>query len=339
MALRPGGSGVQTYIRELLNELPKHLAAADLSAVVQRDAVGELTASIKPARRPVSSGVVRAAMGAVPSLSCDLFHGLDVDIPLFTRGVTVATVHDLSVFDMPAASSRVRVAGESKLIRHALRRADLLLAVSRFTAERITALSGREATVVELAPASWTRPADADEAAAVRAKYELPDVFLLQVGTVEPRKDVQLVADVADQLGVRCVLAGAGSKGVGAPRGALGLGYVDIQDLPGLYRAATVTAYASRYEGFGLPPVEAMACGGAVVASAVGALPDVVGDGAVLVDSHRVRDWVTAVQPLVFDAAARSELVANALRIAAGLTWARTAEQTVRAYRDMGLSW
>jgi glycosyltransferase involved in cell wall biosynthesis len=339
LALRPGGSGVQTYIRELLNELPKHLAAADLSAVVQRDAVGELPSAIKPASRPVASGAVRAAFGAVPDVSCELFHGLDVDIPLFSRGATAATVHDLAVLDMPSASSRVRVAGESRLIHHALRRADLLLAVSRFTADRIAAVSGRQATVVELAPASWTRPADAEEIAAVRRKYELPDRFMLQVGTVEPRKDLQLVADVAEQLGVRCVLAGAGSTSAEAPRGTLGLGYVDVDDLPGLYGAATVTAYASRYEGFGLPPVEAMACGGAVVASAVGALPDVVGDGAVLVDSHRISDWVTALQPLVFDAAARSELVAKGLRVAAGLTWARTAEQTVRAYRDVGLSW
>ncbi|MDT5074179.1 MAG: hypothetical protein QOH82_3499, partial [Mycobacterium sp.] len=162
--------------------------------------------------------------------------------------------------------------------------------------------------------------------------------FVIQVGTVEPRKNVQLVADAAESIGMPCVLAGAGSTGPAAPRSAIGLGYIDVEDLPGLYAAATVTAYASRYEGYGLPPVEAMACGGAVVASAVGALPQVVGDGAVLVPSSDVADWADAMRTIAFDADARRELVDNALAVAATLTWRRTAERTVQAYRDAGVT-
>lgn len=339
LALRPGGSGVQTYIRELLGEMPAHLSGARLAAVVQRDAASELPHDITPLSRPVTSGALRAAFGAVPTVGSDVFHGLDVDIPVLQRGFTIATVHDVSVVDMPSASSRFRAAGESVLVRHALRTADLLIAVSEFTAERIAALSGRQATVVELAPARWARPAQHGEIAAVRARYRLPERFILQVGTVEPRKDVHLVAAVANELGVPCVLAGAGSTGPSAPAGALGLGYVDVADLPALYGAATVTAYASRYEGFGLPPVEAMACGGAVVASAVGALPQVVGDGAVLVTSRRVTDWVRAIRPVLFDDDARAELIANGLRSAAQWSWQRTAERTVAAYRRLGVTW
>src|SRR4029077_10946199 len=129
-------------------------------------------------------------------------------------------------------------------------------------------------------------------------------------------KEVHLVAEVAEQLGVPSVLAGAGSTGPQAPPAAMGLGYVDVADLPALYAAATVTAYASNYEGFGLPPVEAMACGGAVVASAVGALPQVVGDGAVLVSARRVDDWAAAIRPLVNDPQARAELSAAGVRAA-----------------------
>ena len=316
--------------------LPAFLPDAELSAVVQQDAVGDLPAGVRALSRPVSSGAVRAVLGALPTWSCDVFHALDVDLPLATSAVTVATVHDLSVFDMPSASSRFRAAGEQRLVRHALRKADLLIAVSEFTAERIAAISGREATVVELAPASWARPPADDAVDAVRAKYGLPERFVLQVGTVEPRKDVALVADAARELDVPCVLAGAGSTGPAAPASAVGLGYGDVEDLPGLYRAATVTAYASKYEGFGLPPVEAMACGAAVVASAVGALPQVVGDGAVLVDSPRVDDWVAALRPLLHDREARDALRANAVTAAATMTWHRTAERTVAAYRDAG---
>ncbi len=272
----------------------------------------------------------------MPTWSCDVFHSLDVDLPVATSAFTVATVHDLSVFDMPSASSRFRAAGEQRLVRHALRKADLLVAVSEFTAERIAAISGRDATVVELAPAPWARPPEDGAVDAVRAKYGLPDSFVLQVGTVEPRKDVALVADAARELDVPCVLAGAGSTGPAAPSSAIGLGYVDVEDLPGLYRAATITAYASKYEGFGLPPVEAMACGAAVVASAVGALPQVVGDGAVLVNSSKIDDWVTAMRTLLYDPDARETLQARAIAAAATMTWDRTAERTVAAYRAAG---
>ncbi|MDF2828312.1 MAG: hypothetical protein K0R01_1595, partial [Mycobacterium sp.] len=152
---------------------------------------------MRPLPRPVSSGAVRAVLGGVPTYSCTAFHALDVDLPVATRAFTVATVHDLSVFDMPSASTRFRAAGERRLVGHALRKADLLLAVSQFTAERIKAISGRDSAVVELAPASWARPPEAGMVAAVRAKYGLPERFVLQVGTVEPRKDVALVAEAA----------------------------------------------------------------------------------------------------------------------------------------------
>lgn len=337
LALRPGGSGVQTYIRELLNELPAQLLGADLAAVVQKDAADELPPDVRPITRPVAVGAIRAVLGALPVGSCDVVHGLDVDLPLITRAFTIATVHDLSVIDMPSASSKFRALGEQRLIRHTLRRADLLIAVSQFTADRIKAVSGRDAAIAELAPGAWARPPHESAVEAVRAKYSLPEKFVLQVGTVEPRKNVQLVADAADRLGIPSILAGAGSTGPNAPTTSIGLGYIDVEDLPGLYAAATVTAYASRYEGYGLPPVEAMACGGAVVASAVGALPDVVGDGAVLLKSTRVENWADALRPLVFDPEARDALTENALKVADGLTWRRTAELTARAYRDAGV--
>jgi glycosyltransferase involved in cell wall biosynthesis len=339
LALRPGGSGVQTYIRELLHEIPDQLPGASLSAVLQRDAAAELPPTIAARRRPVVSGTLRAALGALPIGGCDVFHGLDVDIPVVRGALTVATVHDVSVIDLPSASGRFRAAGETMLVRHSLRNADLLISVSQFTAERIAHVSGRQSTVVELAPARWARPACASEIAAVRAKYDLPERFILQVGTVEPRKQVGLVAAAAADLDIPCVLAGSGSKSVAAPRGTLGLGYVDVADLPGLYGAATVTAYASKYEGFGLPPLEAMACGGAVVASAVGALPQIADRGAMLVSSAKVSNWTTAMRAVLFDADLRADLVANAVVAASKWTWRQTAERTVQAYRQAGVSW
>lgn len=317
---------------ELCGLLPRQ----DLSAVIQADAAAELPAGVRSIRRPVAAGAGRAMLGMLPVRNADLIHALDVDLPFGAGAVRVATVHDMSVFDTPWAYSRLRAAGERALLRSSLRRADVLLAVSEFTAERVQSIARRSCTVTPLAPARWAVPPSVTQVQQVFAKYGLPERFVLQVGTVEPRKDVALVAQVAAELDVPCVLAGAGSRGPRAPAGVQGLGYVDAGDLPALYRAATVVAYASRYEGFGLPPVEAMACGGVVAASAVGALPQVVGDGAVLVARHNRTDWTTALRPLLRDAAHRDALRQRASAAAARLSWRSTAEQTVAAYRSAG---
>jgi glycosyltransferase involved in cell wall biosynthesis len=172
----------------------------------------------------------------------------------------------------------------------------------------------------------------------VRTKFRLPPRFVLQVGTVEPRKDVHLLAAACRAVDIPLVLAGGGSIGPLLPDGVIGLGYVDVADLPALYCAATAVAYCSIYEGFGLPPVEAMACGAAVVASSVGALPDVVGDGAALVTRHDVEAWAGLLRDVVHDSGHAQHLRVHGPDAAASLTWHATAQSTVEAYGRAGLT-
>ena len=308
--------------------------------VVQSDAVGELPTGARPIVRPVRSGSRRAVAGLRPVGRADVVHGLDVDLPIGSRSPLVTTVHDLAVFDVPDAFSSFRAAGERRLVARAIRRADEVIAVSRFTAERIEHHFGRSATVTALAPPDRGPPVDTGPSATaeLRARYGLPERFVLQVATIEPRKDGVLLARVCRRLGLPLVLAGAVAPGCRVPPSALHIGRVPDHDRERLMATADIVAYISRYEGFGLPPIEAMAQGRPVVASTVGGLPDVVDDGALLVGVDDEDGLERNLRGLWCDDEARRELGRAGRAAAERLSWQATAEATLAVYRRLGVS-
>jgi glycosyltransferase involved in cell wall biosynthesis len=345
MALHPGGSGVQTYIRQLLAAMPA-VTSADLHAMIQGHSVGELPPGIAPRVRPVADGWRRALVGLAPAGRADLVHGLNVALPFGYRCPQVVTVHDLAYFDVPWAFGRRRAAVARLHVRQAVARADALVVPSGFTAERLRRHLGRDAHVVpEAAPAGLHPPA-AEEVGRVRRRYHLPERFVLHVGNVEPRKDVATLAAACREGGCPLVLAGAavrGVPGVAADRatavggGVVHLGYVPASDLGALYGAATVVAYVSLYEGFGLPPLEAMACGAAVVTSDSPALREALGQAAEFVPAGRVSPLAAAITALFADGGRREELRAAGLSHAAGRTWDDVARETIDVYRSLGV--
>jgi glycosyltransferase involved in cell wall biosynthesis len=329
---------VSTYVRELLPALVDEIGAStELVAAVRPVGATELPAGVEPLIKKDTSGIRRAVTGLLGFGHADLVHGMDVDLPLKSFGPAVSTVHDLAVFDAPWAFPRHRVAGERLLVRRSLRRADAIIAVSSFTAERIHALFGLEATVTHLAPSrEMHRPAPA-EIDRVRSHYRLPEVFVLHVGNVEPRKDLATLAEACRRAPIPLILTGHSLWGSRPPEGAVEIGHVPGSDLPALYGAATVVGYSSRYEGFGLPPIEAMACGAPVVSTPVPSIVEVVGDGAEVFRPGDVDALTKTLRRLASDEAMRSDLAARGRARVETMSWARCAEGTAGVYRSCGL--
>jgi len=338
LALQTAGSGVQTYIRELLAAMSslEPVGSTDshpeLSAHVQRSEAGSLPAGVVALPHADARGSVRVVKGTMLDQGPGLFHGLNVEVPLRRRRPLISTIHDLAVLDAPWAFPAWRVQLEKRVLVNAMKQADELIAVSDFTADRIAEHFGRRATVTRLAPRPAFAPATTAAVEAIRRKHALPDQFVLHLGTVEPRKNTAGLAKACEEVGVPLVLAGAVRVSETLAGEVTALGYVPDDDICALFGAATVVGYPSSYEGFGLPPIEAMACGAAVAATAVGALPEVLNGAVPLapVDDHPA--LVDLLGDLLSDDEAH-RAVAEAGRIAvSALRWSETAKRTFEVY-------
>jgi glycosyltransferase involved in cell wall biosynthesis len=286
----------------------------------------------------------------------DVFHGVTgFELPPRGRIGLVTTVHDLIPLRFPhLVPWRHRLAVRA-LLGGAVRRAAAVIAVSETTRTELLAryrLSpGRVRVIPEAAGPAFVPP-PAGVRAAVRARYALPGRYVLFVGLLEPKKNLRaLLAAVArlratGQLGdTTLVVAGATGWGSEPPADAarrLGLdgtvrflGPVAEADLPGLYAEAEVFVFPSLWEGFGLPVLEAMATGTPVLASRRGALPEVTGEAALLVEPE-AGPLADALATLLGDGALRARLREAGLARAAAFSWARTAAETLAVYRAAG---
>lgn len=237
-------------------------------------------------------------------------------------------------------------------IKAGLRKARLVLCVSEnvraLTAERFNVPPERLAVVYHGVDPAF-RPMAADEARRrVQADFGLAGPYILFVGKIEQRKNIVRLLEAYHRLrehdpGVRLVLAGRPTwdrrflddavTRLRLQNAVVELGHLGQEALPPLYCAAEMFVFPSLWEGFGLPVLEAMACGTPVITSNVSSLPEIAGDAAVLVDPNAVDDLAAAMYSLRTDAALRRTLRERGLVRAAAFTWRRTAEQTIDAYR------
>lgn len=279
----------------------------------------------------------------------DLFH---ISIHLHRPPMRVpisTTIHDMTVWLVPETHTPGNVRANKEFAERVYPRARGLIAVSTATRDdacRLLGLDERKVEVIPngIAPAYFDVP-DA-EAERVRAAYKLPRNFALYLGTIEPRKNVPRMLDAwlgladTDRQDWQLILAGpvGWEQQATVERIRQGgdslryLGYVAERDLPGLFRAAGFFVYPSLYEGFGLPPAQALAAGVPVLTSQVSSLPEVCGPGAVYVDPRSEAELTGAFSRLIDGAGLRRELAESGRRHVAAFTWANAAKQSLRFF-------
>jgi alpha-1,3-rhamnosyl/mannosyltransferase len=288
----------------------------------------------------------------VRSRNHDLYHEPNY-LALRFAGPTVITVHDLSWIRYPETHPATRVRAMERYFEPALRRAALLLTDSEFVKREVVEVFGMDPARVLAIPLGLDpmfRPlAAADTQLVLRDLDLVHGGYFLSVGTLEPRKNLKATIAAYASLPVavraRHPLVLAGMKGwrttsierllqplVDSGQVRM-LGYLTREHLAAVTAGALALVYPSVYEGFGLPPLEAMGCGVPPIASNVSSLPEVVGDAGIQVDPGDIDGIAGAMRQLADDARLRDSLSRRALARAAEFTWERCVAQTAAAYR------
>lgn len=281
-----------------------------------------------------------------------LYHSPYYAMPYRTGLPTVLTFYDVTPLKYPRAVSLKARLLFRPAAAMALRAADHVIAVSeaaRCDLLRFFSLRPDKVSVTRLAAGQRFRPQTGGAVQRVRGAYCLPDSFILYVGINKPHKNLPALIDAYAQLPPRqtppLVIAGAWdrrypqarlrAKQRGLDRSVRFLGPIRDADLPALYGAATVFVFPSLYEGFGLPVLEAMACGAPVACANVASLPEIVGDEASLFDPRSVNAMTGALAELLEDDALRARRSRSGLAQARRFSWVATAAATLRCYREL----
>lgn len=288
----------------------------------------------------------------VRSNRIDLFHGTNYDVPPWRQCATVLTIHDLSLLIHPETHEKRRVSRSRLRLPLMARAANAVIVPTESVRGEVCehlGLSGEKVFAVPEAARECFAPMELAATVDVRRRLGIGDDFLLTVGTIEPRKNLQTLVSAFEEIAgghsqTTLQLVIAGSRGwLSEPlfdalkkspiRNRIVLTeYLNDEALRALYSSCRAFVYPSIYEGFGLPPLEAMACGAPVVTSRIPALEETTGGAAILVEPRNVQELAGAIARLLDSNDLRSTLFALGRSRAAEFTWERTARLTLDVY-------
>jgi glycosyltransferase involved in cell wall biosynthesis len=284
----------------------------------------------------------------------EVFHGTNYDVPLWRRCATVLTVHDLSLLIHPETHQKGSVRRARRRLPVMARAADAIItpteSVRREVCEYLK-VTPEKIFIVPEAARDCFRPMEFPATEGVRRRLGIEDDFLLTVGTIEPRKNLMVLVSAFEEVirtrpnsNLQLVIAG-GSGWLSGPvfnaierspaRNRILLAdYLHDEDLRALYASCRVFIYPSIYEGFGLPPLEAMACAAPVIASCIPALKETTGGAALLFDPSRPEDLAQKIFEVLDDESARRRLSTEGQRRAQQFSWEQTAKITMEVYEE-----
>ncbi|MBU6998529.1 MAG: glycosyltransferase family 4 protein [Theionarchaea archaeon] len=349
-------TGVGTYVYHLVRELSK---TEDISLITYED----------PSLPFDVPTVIMNPLGLFSSKSLYLWHfyvngalrrttefdilhspeNAALVVPVKCR--KVVTIHDLILYLFPQYTGLLHSI-RYRMLPWTIKTADRIIAVSQSTKQDLVTRVGvpqHKITVIYPGVGPEFRPCDPDIVKKTRDKYHLNTPVILYTGTLAPHKNVSTLVTSFKRLkesGMPHSLVLTGVKGwrykpvletiqrLHLEKDVLFTGYIPYEDMPGMYSAADLYVYPSLYEGFGLPVVEAMACGCPVVASNVSSLPEVVGDAGVLA-APTVDELATSMQEILRDESLRNELSRKGLDRASKFTWKKTAVETRKVYEEL----
>lgn len=354
MPARPAGAG--RLMHELGHALAAYASDNPLLLLDRFGAFDDLAGCpgvtlhrVPPVGRVRRAGWEQASLPrVVRRWGANVLHGLHHSLPLAPAATAnVVTVHDITFDVLPRRYTASRRWYMQAITRLGLLRADAVIVPSSWVRSALARRYGvpvDRVHVVPLAPPAVMTPVrDPERLSDVNTRYRLPDRFLLSVGTLEPGKNREMLTralSLTHRRGVHLPLVVVGQRGWLADAGAdnqssgqiIYLGYVPDVDLPAIYTRAEAFLFPSWLEGFGLPPLEALACGTPVISSRRPAMTEVLGDAALFADPRDPSAWAGLIERLATDHTVRTNLAARGLARASSFSWDRSTRATLDVY-------
>ncbi len=362
LACRGSLTGTGRYIRNLVSWLAKVDAKNQYILYVARDDMSRFsglgdnfqlvpTVAVRPVRILWEQTELPRDL---KRRGVDVFHGPAFIVPLSRTCRQVVTIHDMTFFLLPQCHLFTKKHYFQRLIPQCVKRANQVIAVSESTKKDILKILGSEYSkkikVIYHGKEERFCPDTAGAASYdLRTKYGFSGRIILFVGLIEPRKNLErlirayaklrsfhqtscLVIAGSQGWGHDAVLRAASESGV---RDRIFFpGYIPERELPSLYNLADVFVYPSLYEGFGLPVLEAMACGAPIVASGVSSMPEISGDAALLIDPLDVDSIAQGIERVLMDRERRERMKEEGPKRSQAFTWERTARETLATYEE-----